>query len=150
MTTKISIVGALVLGLVLGRYTLPAKVVTKTETIEKLVTQTNTNTEDHSKTTVTQTKKPDGTVVTTTTTSNDIDTKTTQKSKDDKDTETQKTVSYDTSRIGLNALGLTKPFSSTPTMVYGGQIEYRLIGPIKTGIIGLSDGTVGISIGVQF
>jgi hypothetical protein len=150
MKTVGIVVGTLILGCALGRYTLPARVVTTKQTIEKLVTQSNTATEDHSTTIVTQTRKPDGTTVTTTTRSNNIDTTTVEKSKDDKDTQSQKTVSYDTSRIGMNALGIMKPFSSTPTMVYGGQIEYRLIGPVKTGIVGLSDGSVGISVGIQF
>lgn len=156
MSTKYQILsglGLLLLGIGIGRFSLPAKVITKTETIEveKKQAVTNVTQNDKSTTTVTETKKPDGTVSTTTVVSNNITTNTHDTAQDvtDSDTKTDKEITYNTDKLGINVLAgvdVTKPTQ----VIYGGQLEYRVIGPVNAGIFGLANGLFGVSLGLRF
>jgi hypothetical protein len=153
MKTKVlSLIGVFLLGLGIGRFTLPAKVVTKIQTVEVDKTQDTRqlNRQDNSITTVTKTKSKDGTEVTVTKTENNIKTDTTNKltQTDNKQSQSEKTVEYDTGRWSLAAAIVTK--LSAPSLNYGGVIQYRILGPIQVGGMAFSDGTVGVSAGIRF
>jgi hypothetical protein len=153
-TALLCIAGALLLGGAIGRFTLPAKVVTKTITAEtdKKQSETDRNTQNHTVITTTTTKKPDGSVVTIVTQRNNVVTSSQTKAKetDSKHSETDKTVTYNTSRWFIGALAVSRPFSGTLGIKYGGEASYRLIGPFRVGVLGVSDGTLGASLGIQF
>jgi len=143
MVTKATILAVFVsfaLGALLGRYSLPAKVITKTET----VTLRDSNKIDHSVTTVTTEKHKDGTETVVAVTHNDIDTVSHSAS----DSKAEKDIVYDTKRWGINALMAYPGLHSTPT--YGVSVTYRLLGPLSIGALGLSNGTLGMSVGVVF
>lgn len=144
----------LLMGIGIGRFTLPAKVVTQVKTIEvvKQVLVQDTSKADHSVSTTTETRKADGTVTIVTQRKNDIDTKIDRKvaTNTDKTSESTKTTEYDTRRLSLSVITAARPLSPSQGMSYGGSLQYRVLGPITGGILGLSDGTVGISIGLMF
>lgn len=145
--TVLSLILALVVGIAIGRFTLPSKIVTKTET--KTDTSTQQAKIDNSVTTITQTKKSDGSTTTVTVIDNHI--KTGTKSNTISDTDTEKTVTYDTKRWSLSAIAATKPLSSLhPTITYGGQVTYRILGPFQVGAQGFTDGTMGVLLGITF
>lgn len=142
----IGLVVVFVLGCAIGRFSLPAKVVTKTVTVEAKTKDTDTT--NHDKITVTETTRTDGSVTKVT----QIQKNTTQDTKltDNKSSDTTKTVEYNTARWSVMAVATSHPLKGMFTPTYGGEIEYRLIGPIKIGALGLSDGTMGLSLGLQF
>lgn len=144
MTTKTYILICtlcLVLGLALGRFSLPAK----TTDLEQSRTVTDTTVKDNTTKEITQTKKPDGTVTTVTVIKNDIDTNIQAKTKETD----QKTTVFNTDTLGINLMASVDV--SNPTRVsYGAQVEKRILGPLNAGIWGLSDGHVGISLGLRF
>jgi hypothetical protein len=131
-----------VLGAALGRYSLPAKIVTKTE----IQTQIKTITIDKSKVHTVETKKPDGTVITVTDINRNIDENSNDKIKED----IEKTVTYNTQQWLIS--GVAKYDFTRPTMglAYGAEVKRRLLGPIWVGALGTSDGTGLITIGVSF
>lgn len=149
------VVAALVLGGLIGRFSLPAKIVIKTETKEsdKKQSDIDSNKQDHTVTTITQTKKPDGSVVTNTTIQNNVITlsqKETQES-DIKSSKTDKETTYNTARWSISALAVTNVSLGTKlSPAYGGSVAYRLIGPFSVGVLGISDGIMGVSLGIQF
>lgn len=142
------------LGLAIGRFSLPAKIVTKTVTVEsdKSKSTDNLHQDDHSITTVTETKRPDGTITVVTTKQNNIDTQhnSTTQSSSMKSSDTEKTVTYNTNIWSLNVLAKSKASFNEIIPVYGGQIEYRILGPIKISVMGFSDSTMGVGLGLQF
>lgn len=150
MTTKQTILGlvvSLLAGVAIGRFTLPAKIVTKTQVVEDKTAQQDK--QDNSVTTVTQTKKPDGTVTTVTQIDNHI--KTDTHSTDNKDTKTDKEVTYNTARWTIAASAEFKPLSGLhPSVTYGGEVLYRVLGPIQVGVTAYTDGTVGGLLGISF
>lgn len=148
--TIIALVVALLTGLAIGRFTLPSKVITKTEIKEVDKNTAQVRQKDNSVTTITEVKKPDGTVTTTTKIDNNIQTNSKNTSTDSKDSKTDKEVTYNTNRWTIQAVAAFRPFSGSVPTVYGGSVSYRLLGPITVGGIGLSDGTVGASLGLSF
>lgn len=131
----------LLAGTGLGRFSLPAKVVTKTIVVDN--TRTDTKIDDHS--TTTTTKKPDGTIITVI----HKDVGTTKHETEQARTETEKIVTRNTERWTISALAVTR-ISTKPQLLYGGQVEYRILGPFKVGALVLQDGTIGASLGFSF
>lgn len=154
MSTKQTILGlvlSLLVGLAIGRYTLPAKIVETTKVVEVEKKDTKSQQQDNSTTTITQEKHPDGSVTTVTKIQKNVDTKTDTKLSDNKDSESSKETTYNTRNWGLNVIASTHPLSSLhPTVTYGGSVTYRLLGPITVGAMFLTDGTVGASLGISF
>lgn len=152
MTTKNKILlalAALAAAFALGRYTAPVKIQEVTKTDEKQTEKKNIETDKHKETTVVEEVKPDGTKVTTTKTVEDA-TKHLQDDKSkDKSTESEKVVTKETSKLNISALAGSK-ISTQPELIYGGSISRNLIGPVTTGLWGLSNGTAGVSIGLTF
>lgn len=130
----------LVIGLALGRYYTPEKVVTKT------VIQTNTVevTHDHVVTVVKEVTALNGTKTKTTTT---IDLSVIN-SNTDSTTQTQKTVTRDNPQWKTSV-----QFSSSsvlPDYLYGVTVERRIIGPVFIGVFGNANRQFGASIGMEF
>ena len=124
----------------LGRFTSPDKVRTeiKTVTVEKVVTQIV-----HQTVTIKETK--DGTKETVIVTDSNTDTKSNSNS-----TNETKEITISKDRINISVLaGSSFPINlSAP--VYGISANKNRIGPITIGVWGLSDKTVGESLGLNF
>lgn len=153
---KYLVIGSFVLFLVgtaCGYFALPAKVVTKTETkvVTQIVKDTSQDKENHLKVVIVEEKKPDGTVVTTTTKTQDTDTKTNTDTKinKDQDTTTDKEVMYAKNSLTINALAATQ-IGDTSGVLWGLQVTRKLIGPIQIGVFGLTNRTLGGSLGISF
>jgi hypothetical protein len=154
MTTKQTLIACavtLIVGVSAGRFTLPAKVVTKIEVktvLQTVETEKKADT-SHIVTTVTETRAPDGTVTKSTKTEDNVDivTGTKLSQSDSSDQKSVKEVTYQTSRWTLQAL-TTIDFSAK--RAYGGEVSYRILGPFSVSALGLSNGSVGVGLGITF
>lgn len=139
--TAILGIGCFAAGALVGVLGKPAKIVTKTQTVyqdrvvEKKV--------EHEVVVQTETKKPDGTDV--------IQTKTVEDSGIDVNSQIkaiqdiEKTVSYGRGlEIGL--MGGVNATTGTPA--YGAYASKQILGPISVGGFGLSNGTIGLTLGI--
>lgn len=137
----IKIIGTVLIGAAIafaaGRYTATlSKTDTKVDEIK--------NTTTHQEETTTTVKKPDGTVTTVT----KVDTVTS--TKDQKDTEVLKeTVPTSKSKLNISALVATS-IHEVGVPAYGISVSKEFIGPITVGAFGLTNGTLGVSIGLNF
>lgn len=127
---------ALIVAFALGRYSKTVDTTSQTTTqVEKA--------QDKEEHTVTQTvKKVDGTVVTTIT--DDTSTKTNQITNQTKDSTAKAN-----STLNISAL-VANDFKNPFQLVYGVSITKQLLGPITVGAFGLTNQTIGVSIGVNF
>lgn len=146
--TKIIIsIAALVLAYTSGRYMAPTKVITEVKTVEveKKQSKTDAEREKHKKTVIIE--RPDGSKETTITENTDTSKKTDSSSDSRTDSSSRKVVERG---IGANisALGGIRLDGYTP--VFGASISKPVLGPITIGIWGLSDKTLGASVGLQF
>lgn len=156
MSTKVKITILAILLMVSfasGRYLTPVKVVTEVKTVEveKKKTDTNEQQNTHKETEVKEVVKPDGTKETTTKIVEDDSDKKSTSEKDmvSKETDKTKEVTKSNNGLSLSALGGVS-ISGVPNTVYGGIVQKPLLGPIGIGVWGLSNGTVGASIGLSF
>lgn len=142
----------------LGWYTTPTKTITVTKTIE---VEKSTKDKDvdkdlnkHKETTVVEVVKPDGTKETTTTVVED--TSSSKKSSESSTSEskasnsTTKEVSREKASITISALAGLKLNDLTTTPVYGGIVTKPILGPLSIGVWGLTNTTVGCSLGLSF
>jgi hypothetical protein len=159
MTTKTKVTVGVVLiaaAFATGYYAAPYKIKTeiKTVEVEKKTDTTQADTEAHRKTVKVEKTKPDGSKTVTTTTTTDVDkhvdsmdtdtvSKTTDKSKEVTKSNQPLTVSV------LSGVNLTNGLGPA-TVVYGGAVTKAVLGPITIGVFGLSSGTYGASVGLQF
>ena len=153
MTKKLILgyVCVLFIGIGIGRFSLPAKIITKTETVTVDNTKQNTNQNDHSITTTTQTKNKDGSVTTVTQVAKNVQTITKINTNDTTASKTDKEVIYNTNKWMLGAIASAPVLSGLhPTVTYGGVVTYRILGPITVGGMGLANGTVGAILGISF
>lgn len=156
--TKIGLViGSLLTAYAFGYYESPEKIKTVTQTVEVEKKtenkETDVNRDKHRQTTTTETTKPDGTKTKTTTTTEDTTTnkKTDSSSIDDKSKSTEETKEVTKSGKNLNiSLIAGAPVLPPGIPVYGVAVTTSLIGPITTGLWGLSNGIVGASVGLSF
>lgn len=134
-----------ILGL-LGRYSTQApEVKTTVDSIENIKKDLNQNTQTH-QVSVSE-KTPDGTTKITTTT----DTSTVKKVDTITDTDTHITQDVIPPKIDtLNVSILVGLDVSRQTPVYGASITKQVLGPITVGAFGLTNGSVGGSIGISF
>lgn len=138
MNNKITLAGVAILAaFALGRYTAKAPVVTGKET----VVQTQVKDTETKKTT-TIVKSPTGEVKTI------ITEDTTSKTKTDRTAVTATAVKPETSLnvsllVGTNYHEITLP-------IYGIMVSKRVLGPASLGAWGLNNGTVGVSLGLEF
>lgn len=139
-----------------GRYLTPEKIKieVKTVEVEKKVKDTSTDTNQNKKkdTKIVETKKPNGEIVTETTITETtvIDKKKEEQetiAKIDKKDSTSETTKGD-SKVTINALGGFDFRTGLP--VYGASVTKPVAGPLTLGVFGLSNTTVGASLGLQF
>ncbi len=116
------------LGYILARLTTNSS--TKTETVSQ----------DHTKTTIITVKKPDGSSTTTETIDSKLKTKT--------DTLTQ-IPTVNKPRVNISAI-IAEDLKNKTVPAYGLSFTKEFIGPITLGAFGLTNGTIGLSIGVNF
>lgn len=121
-----------------GRFLSPEKIVTKTVTVE--VEKTNTKQDS----VVIKVTKPDGTITETTTTKTETETITNTNNKTETITQNKK------SSLNVNALAGINVTNPSGGIVFGAHVSKQLLGPISIGLFGLSNGTAGVSVGLQF
>lgn len=128
-----------------GRYITPKNTTDTTHAIETIKEQEDIH--KNQDITKTETVTPDGKKVIVTRIQTITDTITKIKEVEKKDE------SKSTKQIGnilivdlLSSLDTTKPFS----LVYGAAVSNNLIGPVRIGAFGFTDGRVGVSLGLQF
>lgn len=155
MQLKIKVIVAavsLLTAFAVGRWACPAKIIAKTVTVdvEKKQTDTEKAKDTQTHTTVVETRQPDGTEekTTTTDTNTTVHTDTQVTDNTTKSTETDKTVTY--SKQTLTIMGLYGIPVTGGTPVYGGSVTKEILGPISIGLWGLSNATLGGSIGLTF
>lgn len=148
MDTKTKVIASVVVvatAFAFGRYTAPSDTV-KTKESQQTDTNTQKNTETKKKTVITE--DPSGKKVTT------IEEDTTTTTKKDKTTNTNidQTITPSSKDIlNVSALVATDGFSLTNiTPVYGLSVSKNFIGPITVGAFGLTNRTIGISVGLNF
>lgn len=135
-----------------GRYTTPTKTVieTKIVEVEKKQTKEDVKKDRNKKTTVVEISKPNGEKQTTTTIDETVvldRQRDTTVTKDTTKESESKTVTGD-SKTSINAMFGIDFDGKTP--VYGGSVSKPVVGPIAIGIFGLTNKTLGCTIGVVF
>lgn len=156
MTTKVKViicVAALGTAFVIGRWSLPAKVViqTKTVEVEKKSTQANTDQAKHQDVTTVTVKNKDGseTITTHAVTDTNTDKSVSTKLVDNTTTQTSKETTYSTSKITILALAATDITNPTK-LTYGISLSRPVLGPLSVGIFGFTSGTFGVGAGLTF
>lgn len=138
--TQLIILGAVSLvAFASGRYT--AKAPDVAEAI-KAVTQDNTHQDVHTTKVIVQT--PDGTVKTTETT--DTQTQTVEKIA----TQESEKITSPKSTLNISALVAEDFSKGTLTPIYGVSVSKEFSGPVTVGLFGLTNGTLGVSLGINF
>lgn len=139
-----------------GRYSAPATIKIETKTVEvekKAVDKESSIKVDTKKTTVKKTiKKPDGTLETTITVVVDNSKQKDKKDKtvavEEKTIEIKKEVTKASDKVTISVLGGVN--LNKVGMLYGASISKPILGPITVGVWGLSDASVGASVGLTF
>jgi hypothetical protein len=143
-----------------GRYTVPSKVVTKTEiqTVTQIAETAKVNTQQDKDVVVTETDKPDGTKIKQTeyvdrVNTESVDTKTTQTTTDSKSSTVTTNEKYNWNVAAL--AGVSSDQSLFDKQIgYGAIIQRKIIGPFYVGVWGSGFGTPvksgGVSIGGSF
>lgn len=149
-------------GIIIGRYTLPQRIITKTETqvVTKEVTKTvEVDKTDYYKNKVlieTTTTKPDGTVikqrkfVDKSVVLNDDEKNTTDDKSSITTTTTQTDTTYNTGYKGSVKIVYAKHLDNLSEDIYGVEVDKKLIGPLVISGLGLTDKTIGLGLGVNF
>jgi cytoskeletal protein RodZ len=132
-----------------GRFSRPAKVVTETKIVEVEKKTSDTTTGSHKDTTTTTVTNKDGTQTTTTHAVEDTGSHTHSTEANNTSTDISKTVINSDSRINLSVLGGAQITSPSST-VFGGAASKKILGPVTAGVWGLSNGIVGLSLGLSF
>lgn len=140
------IVLALLSAFAVGRYTAQKSAV-KTVVDNTTKTDIKSDKETHRETTTTTEKQPDGTTKTITKIVEDSNTKKETNSKSE--THVDQTVTTPKTNT-LNVSALVGADIKTLTPVYGASVSKQFLGPVTIGAFGLTNGTVGASIGVNF
>lgn len=139
MNTSTKVISGLIVAAVafaVGRYSVNFnKTETKTEDKQK-------DKESHTETTTTTTKKPDGETTTTTTTKTDTESHTETKKSD--------TLVVTASKNTNVSLLVAVPSFRELVPVYGISVTRPILGPITIGAFGLTNGTFGVSAGLEF
>ena len=133
----------------LGRYSAPSQSNTKATEDKHSDTKTEEAKDTHVVSHTVITKEPTGAVKTDTTTTTDVvvheDTDTIVADKTTSETTQQKR-----SKINISAIVGTQIGSNFGQPIYGVSAQKQFIGPLTIGAFGLSNGTVGVSLGLDF
>ena len=159
METKYKIMigaGVVLVSVAVGRFTAPVKTKIEIKTVEVIkevkVETKDTKKKDDKTYTKTETIKPDGTKTSVTT----IVDKDTTDTRIDTKTNATTTVSQDSTkettsrggRLNLSLLGgMTSITNSTP--IWGAHVSKEVLGPMTLGIFGFTNGSGGVSIGIN-
>jgi len=151
-------VGILVLvAYAFGRYSVPERVEIKKEIVtvevEKKETHKDQSVDQNKKKTEIELTRPDGTKYKKVITQTDkkTDTQIDQTVEREKEqTQRESTVIENPRRLNLSVLAGPNFTNFKEPLVYGGHVSRPFLGPITLGIWGLSNGTGGASIGLQF
>jgi hypothetical protein len=159
VTKKSVIVVTLLLAVsfALGRYTVPAKTVVEEKLVYVEKKEKTKEVETEKKKNVVTVKveetKPDGTKTVTTRTEEKTDTTkftNTKESTHKQLTQESSKTTDSRDRVTISALlGISIP-TAIDVPIYGASVSKPIVGPIALGVWGLSSGTVGVSVGLQF
>ena len=156
MTTKVKVIigaVAIVVAFAVGRYSGPEKikVETKIVTVEKDTKTDTSDTQDHKKITIVDTTKPDGTKTKTTTIVDDKEAQDTKTETDQTTTKESQTteITKGSNKVLVSGL-IARNLSSFASPIYGASISKPILGPLYIGAFGLTDKTIGVSIGLMF
>ena len=137
--TKVIIVcTTLILTFVAGRYSVTYDVKESTKKVNTNEVSKKENKEE----TIVEIERPDGTKEKTTIITYNRE----ETAKTDKTTEATIDKKSNAGRVTVNAL-VGYQFSNS--LVYGGQISTKLIGPTEIGVFGLTSGVVGVTLGLR-
>jgi len=156
---KVAIVAtALIISFAFGRYLTPVKIKTETKTVEVVkvvkVKVKDTTKQKRKESLITEITYPDGRkerivkVI-----ENDDEhskTDTAENSEKDLTNTTSKEVVKNSSRLNVSALGGVDFSKGYAQPVFGAAVTKDIVGPVSIGIWGLSNGTIGASVGVSF
>lgn len=140
---------ALIAAFATGRYTVPSHTVIKTAETDNKTDNKKVEDDKHKTITKTETIKPDGTREIKTTYRDDSVIKIDDKSTDSDTKASLTEVTRGGDKITISALGGIDPFK-VGAPVYGLSVSKPILGPIAVGIWGLTDQTIGASIGLSF
>lgn len=146
-TKTLAAILALLVAFASGRYSVNQIASSTTLKTAESDTKSQKDKDVHTITTTTTTKDPSGKQVTTTTTDTTAETRST-KDQVTKSVDQTSVVMQKQSKLNLSVLGGIDIRSRTP--VYGASITKQFLGPITLGVFGLTNGTVGASIGIDF
>lgn len=140
---------ALLTAFAFGRYSVSTAPTVKTEDQTKIQDQKASDKDTHTQTTITTTKQPNGTVQTV----EKIDVVTTTKSTEKKDTQEdfkQTITPLKQSKVNISILA-ANDFSKVQILpTYGLSVNKEILGPITVGAFGFTNGTIGLSLGLNF
>jgi ribosomal protein S25 len=148
LSFKTQVIAALLLILVsfaVGRYSVSQPNI-KTQDVSKIQETDKQAKDTHTQTKTVVDKLPSGETKTTTTTDTTILTKTQDTVKD-----TQSySQSVTSSKSKLNVSAIAEYDLKRGGLNYGISVEKEVLGPITAGLYGLNNGTIGVSIGLNF
>jgi len=147
---KIIVFGVITIGLGygIGRYSTPAKVITKTEVKEVIKIVESKKENKNVKTTTTRSTSKDGSVIEQTVTE---DRSSTETSTDISSSKEQKKESISIRDIGLSAQALAILDTKNSNKIeYGILIKKRIVGNVSGSILATEKGKIGVGIGVDF
>lgn len=147
-TIAIVSIVAIIVTFALGRYSATSSTTTLDET-SKTDTQINADVNTHTSTHSVTEQHPDGT--TTITTDTDTTKEATKSTTKDNTTAIDQTVVQNKrSAINVSLLAAYDGHNPGTPIVYGASVSKEVLGPITIGLFGLTSGTVGMSVGVNF
>ncbi len=141
-STLVAVTIVIIVAFALGRYSAPDAEISKTISA---TTDTQKHVDKDTHEVIEETKKPDGTITTRKTI--DINAHTDTK-KIEKDITTE-TVTAKGGKVQVSALAGIDGFRSL-TPIYGASFSKEILGPISAGVFGMTNGILGVSIGITF
>ncbi len=132
-----------------GRLSAHTKIKIEKEIVEVEKKSSESDKDSHKKTTIVDIELPDGTKKRTTVVENDTHQETKDSSSVSLAEKDSKEIVKDSGKLNISALGGVSSITSTPLPVYGLAVSKPVLGPITLGIWGLSNLTVGVSLGLE-
>jgi hypothetical protein len=131
-----------------GRYSVSPPIVKTTEHVQE-AEETAEKRQTHTKETTVETKKPDGTDTIVTTVDQTVGEQ--KQQQDDTTKDLQQTVTPPKKNtVNISVLGANDFGKGLLAPTYGLSVTKEVLGPVTLGAFGLMNGTVGISVGLDF
>lgn len=142
------ILGLILLAFAFGRYSAPEKIKTQIKTVTVQVEKKQVTHASDQEKTITEILRPDGTKIVRTRTE---DRKTTEIKRDSGKANLDETTKEIATRpaITVSAIISTNIAHPLSGFNYGAEISRPILGPISLGVFGSSDGTAGLSVGID-